>query len=149
VVINRPSTTAVSDALPEWRDQASEPPVVFIGGPVNPSAAICLASSSGSVDVDGTDGLRLLQQGLGIVDLERAPGDMPVALAGLRVFAGYAGWSPGQLEGEIEAGAWFVVDTMPGDVLSARPQRLWHDVLHRQPGTISAIANFPSELSQN
>jgi putative transcriptional regulator len=42
VVLNRPSTTDVEGALPEWAGLAASPPVVFVGGPVSPEAAICL-----------------------------------------------------------------------------------------------------------
>lgn len=144
VVLNRPSTTALGDALPEWGDRATEPPVLFIGGPVNPSAAIALADAVGD-----HEGWRPVRDRLGIIDLEHAPDDFTIRIDGLRVFAGYAGWSAGQLEGEINAGAWFVVDPSPGDVLSSSPERLWRDVLRRQRGTIAAIANFPADLSQN
>src|SRR5213596_3043067 len=52
VVLNRPSTTDVEGALPEWGRLAASPRVVFVGGPVSPEAAICLARTS-RADPDG------------------------------------------------------------------------------------------------
>jgi putative transcriptional regulator len=57
----------------------------------------------------------------------------------VRIFAGCAGWSPGQLETEITAGAWFVIDAFPHDVLAIDPIGLWADVLRRVgPETLAA-----------
>ena len=62
----------------------------------------------------------------------------------MRVFRGYAGWGPGQLEGEIEAGAWLVLDSEPGDVFSDDPDELWRTVLRRQPGRLAWLADAPT-----
>ena len=64
-------------------------------------------------------------------------------LAEVRVFAGYAGWDEGQLSGEIEEGAWFVVDARAGDSFTARPEGLWHDVLRRQPDPAPPVRRLP------
>ena len=55
----------------------------------------------------------------------------------MRVFAGYAGWGSGQLEGEIGEGAWYVVDAEPADAFTDDPEHLWRDVLARQPGELA------------
>ncbi len=65
------------------------------------------------------------------------------------MFVGYAGWSEGQLEGEIEAGAWFVVDSHPDDALSGQPDELWENVLRRQRGPVAMFANFPPNPAMN
>jgi len=67
----------------------------------------------------------------------------------VRVFAGYAGWGAGQLESEIDAGAWFVLARDAGDALAADPTGLWQQVLRRQGGVVAAMATFPAELSEN
>ena len=64
----------------------------------------------------------------GLLDGEVEPPD------GLRLFAGYSGWGPGQLEGEIAADAWFTVEAFDGDVFGPHPESLWRDVLRRQGG---------------
>ncbi|HEY0398309.1 MAG TPA: YqgE/AlgH family protein, partial [Acidimicrobiia bacterium] len=65
------------------------------------------------------------------------------------VFAGYAGWGPGQLEGEIDAGAWFVVVAESGDALSGDPAQLWKRVLRRQGGRLALVAAYPNEPNLN
>ena len=145
VVLNRPSSTPVSDALPQWQPIAADPAVVFVGGPVQVTAAICLATS----DEARVEGWQPLFGPLGTLDLERAPDELGVSIQALRVFAGFASWGPGQLEGEIEAGAWFVVDAAPGDALTDVPRKMWHEVLRRQRGALSQLAGFPLELSHN
>jgi putative transcriptional regulator len=151
VVLNRPSGTPLDDILPEWRAAASEPDVLFVGGPVSPEAVIALArGSGGSRDGDGDrEGWAPLFADLASVDVGRDPLDLGVPLDALRVFAGYAGWSPGQLEGEIEQGGWFVVDRDRDDPFTLQPGRLWGDVLRRQRGRVAMFANYPEDASAN
>jgi len=146
VVLNRPSAMAVADPLPQWVAHATEPAVVFVGGPVSPGSAICLAHATGEVE---REGWQPLFEGLGTVDLSRSPGELAGAIGDLRVFAGYAGWGPGQLEGEVEAGAWWVTRPAPGDALSTDPGTLWRAILRRGGGAIAAMATYPKELSVN
>ena len=145
VVLNRPSETDVAGALPEWARLAASPPVVFVGGPVNPEAAICLARVVGG-EADGW--LRLVGT-VGALDLSRDPELLVPAVDELRLFAGYAAWSQGQLEDEIEAGAWFVVDAEEGDALNDEPDSLWQRVLRRQRGRLAMFAAFPADPSTN
>jgi putative transcriptional regulator len=145
VVLNRPSELAVAEPLPQWEPFVVDPPVVFVGGPVAPSAAICLARARDETEIDAW---MPLFDGLGTVDLERHPADIPV-LERLRVFAGYAGWGPGQLEGEIGEGAWFVVDSDPDDALSTEPAGLWRTVLKRQGGDYALVSTFPPDPTLN
>jgi len=74
---------------------------------------------------------------------------LAAAVDEVRLFAGYAGWTRGQLEEEIEAGAWFVVDAMEGDVLNDDPDSLWQDVLRRQRGPVAMFAAYPEDPTQN
>jgi len=145
VVINRPSELSLAGPLPVCEPLAAEPGVVFVGGPVEPGAAICLAEVEGSSD----DGERW-QQVLGSVGtLDLSADEMMLRVQRLRVFAGYSGWGAGQLETELEAGAWFVADARPDDALSSAPARLWREVLHRQGGWLAGLANFPEDPSSN
>jgi putative transcriptional regulator len=154
IVLNRPTEAGVFEALPRWESLAAEPTVIFEGGPVAPTAAICLARAT-SVngeeisDPDADIGWKPLFAGLGTVDLERDPDDIGARVEKVRVFAGYAGWGAGQLDAEIEAGGWFVLDALPGDALSAEPVTLWEAVLRRQGGQLALLANFPSDPSLN
>lgn len=146
LVLNRPSETVVDDPLPQWRARATEPPVVFVGGPVSRSSAICLARSPREV---GANGWQPLFGRLGTLDLGLDPDDVSVTIDGLRIFAGYAGWGTGQLEAEIAAGAWFVLRAEPEDAFAPDPNGLWRRVLHRQRGVLAALANYPPDLAVN
>jgi putative transcriptional regulator len=145
VVLNRPSTTDVEGALPEWSRLAASPPVVFVGGPVSPEAAICLARTSGA----DPEGWVRLVGAVGALDLSRDPDLLVPAVDELRLFSGYAGWTRGQLEDEIEAGAWFVVDAVEGDVLDDEPDSLWPRVLRRQRGSLALFAAYPPDPTTN
>ncbi len=146
VVLNRPSETAVDETLPDWNPVVSDPNVVFVGGPVSPDAAIGLARAGST---DHTDGWAPLIGYLGTVDLGRSPVDLPVDVQNLRVFAGYAGWSGGQLDTEVEEGGWFVVDAAPDDVFTREPTGLWASVLRRQGGKLAMFASAPPHPSSN
>ncbi|MBW3664868.1 MAG: YqgE/AlgH family protein [Actinobacteria bacterium] len=140
VILNRPTEIEVVEALPVWYPIAAEPPVVFEGGPVEPSAVLALGRS----DVDADRGTwRRVTEDIGIVDLSIDPSTLD-GLVAVRVFAGYSGWAPGQLEGEIEAGGWFVLETRPDDPFVADPDGLWQDVLRRQGGVYVTASEDPS-----
>jgi putative transcriptional regulator len=149
VVLNRPTGLPVEEILDAWSDQAlaAPPAVVFRGGPVSPDAVIGLARTEAD-DVDASH-WRLVLAGVGTVDLAVAPGDQPVAVAGVRTFAGYAGWSPDQLEDELAEGAWIVLDALVTDVFTADADILWHDVLQRQGGKLALLASYPPHPSVN
>lgn len=140
VVLNRPSSVPSRQVVEPWAAAVTAPPVVFLGGPVNPDAIIAVGRRRG----DPPLGWQPITDPVGVVDLDADPGVVVPDLTGLRLFAGYAGWSPGQLEGEIDEGAWFVVDTEPDDAFTAEPDGLWRAVLRRQGGVFTTIAPNPS-----
>ena len=146
LVLNRPSETEVAEPLPEWDGVTALPSVIFVGGPVAQSAVIGLARCGASGQ---SPGWRPLGGGLGLVDLAEGPDDVDTAIDGLRLFAGYAGWGSHQLEAEIDAGAWWVVDAIPSDALSPDPERLWSAVLRRQRGRLAMHAHFPADPTVN
>lgn len=146
VVLNRPSDTPLAVALPSWGDAASEPAVVYAGGPVSVTSAVCLASRREGARPPGW---QPLGGTLGVLDLDADPDLVRPALEHLRVFAGYAGWAPGQLDAEVGEGAWLQLPARPDDAFSARPAQLWRDVLRRQPGELAFLAGYPEDPSLN
>lgn len=146
VILNRPSGAQFIDPLPDWYGFAAYPPVVFVGGPVGPGSAIGLARARRPED---TDGFNQVVGTVGTVDLSLDPDQLPVGIEEVRVFSGYAGWGAQQLEEEIEAGAWFVLDAEQDDALSTNPDGLWRSVLRRQRGRVALFANFPPDPTQN
>jgi putative transcriptional regulator len=146
VVLNRPSTTAVDELLPSWGPLAAEPAMVFVGGPVGAQGAIGLARGGSDTPAEGW---APVAGRLGTVDLARHPVDLPTPVEAVRVFSGHAGWGQGQLEAEIDEGAWVVLDAGPDDVACATPDRLWRAVLRRQGGKLAWLANVPLDPRTN
>ncbi len=151
VVLNRPSNTPVDDPFPGWDRAATAPGVIFVGGPVQQSMIIALARPRDGAELDGSWQVLLDEPGarLATVDLRRHPIDVAPALDKVRVFAGYAGWSPDQLESEIALGAWWVVAPEPQDPFTPEPERLWREVLRRQGGRLALFALCPDDPSMN
>lgn len=148
VVINRPSIEALDEPLDRWIDLQSAPSSVFSGGPVEENALIALADTKEPLE-DDDGSLAPISGTIASADLTADPAIVAAAVNGVRVFRGYAGWGPGQLDGEIDAGAWLVLDSQPGDVFSDEPDNLWRSVLRRQPGRLAWLANAPDDLSFN
>jgi putative transcriptional regulator len=90
-----------------------------------------------------------MSAGLATVDLERTPESIGEGVSVSRIFAGHAGWGPGQLEGELMVPGWIVVDAEDGDAFTDDPDGLWRAVLGRQPGRLGWLANFPDSLMSN
>lgn len=146
VVLNRPSGLDLVGNLSAWEGVLAPPVELFTGGPVGRNVAIGLARS----DSTGTGpGWAPLFPGLGTVELGRPPADLTVPVEAVRIFLGYAGWGSRQLEAEIEAGAWLVVDSEPDDAVSTEPLGLWSVVLGRQPGSVSWLARYPEDPNLN
>jgi putative transcriptional regulator len=150
VVINRPGGAPLSDVVPPVADLASSPAVLFAGGPVEPQAAIALGMvSSAAVTTGAAPGWRPVVHPVVTVDLDSDPAVLAGSLRELRVFAGYAGWSRGQLEAEVAEGAWYVVESLPLDAFDSDPDQLWSAVLRRQPWPMSLVATCPADPRLN
>ncbi|MEU8886922.1 YqgE/AlgH family protein [Streptomyces sp. NPDC048442] len=145
VVLNRPTAVGVDQILAPWAELAGAPGVVFRGGPVSMDSALGVAVVPGADPM----GWRRVHGAIGLVDLDAPPELLAAALGSLRIFAGYAGWGPGQLEDELTDGAWYVVESEPGDVSSPEPEGLWRAVLRRQRSGLAMIATYPDDPSLN
>ncbi len=138
VVLNRASQSEVSEAVPALAELADTGEVVRVGGPVAPQAVVAL----GEFD-DPSEASTPVVGALGVVDPD-LPHD---SLRRLRVYAGYAGWAPGQLEGEIEQDAWIVESASPEDPF--REGDLWTTALQRKGGGYALMATMPADPSLN
>lgn len=147
VVLNRATEVPVAEVLGDWGMLAGEPAVLFEGGPVQPEAAIALGWMRSEEGIP--DSFKPFSGRLGTLDLGADPESLASRLDGMRVFAGYASWGPGQLDDEIEEGAWMVFDSLPSDPFASRPEDLWSMVWHRQGGLLAAVATFPADPSHN
>lgn len=148
VVINRPSNETLADPLDRWDELQARPAGVFHGGPVEPDALIALALAKEPI-IESTDELSPVAGLVASADLTTDPAFVAARVDAIRVFRGYAGWGPGQLEGEIDSGSWVVVDAEPDDVFDGDPDELWRSVLRRQGGRLAWLAEAPDDLSTN
>jgi len=147
LILNRPLNADVDSVLPGWQEHVTTPDCVFQGGPVSLDTALALASST--EQDDESLGIRSLFGEMCLVDLDAPPPIVAPVVTALRIYAGYAGWAAGQLEGEIEAGMWFVVDALTTDAFSGDPGELWARVLRRQRNSLAFVANFPADPDVN
>ena len=148
VVLNRPGQHDVAELLGAWAPLAAPPAVVFGGGPVEREAVIGLARAVAPATPASEHWAPVLDQ-LGTVDLSADPDEIQPHPDAVRLFAGYAGWGPGQLENELAAGAWVVADLVLDDAFHADPVELWRAVLRRQGGRMAWLANYPDDPSLN
>jgi putative transcriptional regulator len=137
LILNRPSETTVGEAVPELGERIGEEHLVHVGGPVQPNAVTAMGEHA-----DPSEATKLIVGTVGMVDL-----DDPPELARLRVFAGYAGWGGGQLDGELEQEAWIVEDAHPDDPFGEGD--LWSRALSRKGGEFALLARMPPDPSVN
>jgi putative transcriptional regulator len=138
VVLNRSSETSVAEAVPALAGLVEEEELVRVGGPVAPQAVVALGDFE-DVSEAGTS----VVEGVGTLDPEAAND----SLRRLRVYAGYAGWDAGQLDAEIEQGAWIVASAEPEDPF--REGDIWSDALRRKGGGYRLLATMPADPSLN
>ena len=144
VVLNRPSETAVAHAVPDLSDVVPPDDPVFIGGPVSPGSVIALAEYRDPGTVEST-----ICGSIAPVEFGTAPDELVEQVTRARAFAGYAGWGPGQLEGEIEEEAWITQPAKADDVFFGDPDRLWAAVLDRMGDQYRLLARMPDDPRLN
>lgn len=144
LVLNRPAEATVAEAVPGLAPLVDEDAPVFIGGPVDKQALLVLAEFD-----DLNEAAERIFEDVGFVrgdtDITRAAGTIRRA----RVFAGYAGWTAGQLDEELAADGWIVAQATPEDVFADNVE-LWSSVLRRQGGAFfELLATMPHDPSLN
>ncbi len=133
LIVNRPSEVKLSHALPDLDGRLRSEQPVWVGGPVSPTAMRMLFRSAERFDeservvedVQVSGSRELLQSIVGKKGRRAIP---------FKVFAGYAGWAPGQLDHEIARGDWHVVEGEAGLVFAAEPFKIWQRLAPVAPG---------------
>jgi putative transcriptional regulator len=143
IVLNRPSAAPVEAVVPELAEIANGEPV-YVGGPVQPEALVLLADF-----IDRAAAAWIVVADVGLASADVGLEDLAEAVRRGRVYAGYSGWGPGQLEAEMEVDSWIVEPPMPAELFPEDPATLWSDVLARKGGQYALIARMPADPSQN
>ena len=142
LVLSRPSELRIAEAVPDLGYLPYSDEVVYIGGPVQPEAVAVLVELDepleGSEPIVGN--VVYMPPGADVDELHASRA---------RVFAGYSGWGPGQLERELDEPAWIVAPALPADVFASDPDELWRTVLQRKGKKFALIAMMPYDPGLN
>jgi putative transcriptional regulator len=137
LVVNRPGEVPVSELLAGVKDARNRKDVAFDGGPVEPMSVLALLRTRngprGAQRVSGDIWAILDQNLLEDALVEHKSSDE------LRFYVGYAGWGPGQLEAEMEAGAWRVVRGGADTVFDSKPDSLWDRIVRNLDVTFAKL----------
>jgi putative transcriptional regulator len=145
LVLNRPATTLVDEAVPDLAWLAEGEERVWVGGPVAETAVIVLAEWD-HPELAGA----IVEGDLGFVGADAdEPEQLDGAIRRARVFAGHAGWGPGQLEEELAEEAWIVEPPVRDEIFCADPDTLWAAVLRRKGSRYALLATMPPDPSVN
>lgn len=142
-VLNRPSELIAGEAADELARLPLPDPRIYHGGPVQPGA-IAVIGEYEQADFAGN----LVFESVGML----GAGPDGVVLEGVtraKVFSGYAGWGPGQLEGELDEGAWVIEDPRVEDVFTRDPEHLWRDALRRKGGEFVMLSTMSADPTAN
>jgi putative transcriptional regulator len=144
LVLNRPSTVTVLEAVPQLERAVGDGERVYVGGPVQPTSIVFLAEF-----LDPSPAGLLVLGRIGFPAPDASVEELIEATGRGRVFAGYAGWGEGQLDAEIEQGDWIADAALPEDVFTDVPQELWSSTLTRKGGSYALLARMPRDPSVN
>ena len=145
LVLNRPTGKNVGETLAANLAEPLKAQELFLGGPVQPQALSYLHSDAFLPDANVIPNLALDHSLENLMDL----GDSFSTTQKLKVFAGYAGWSPGQLDNEMKRDTWLTHPASLDLVFTERADQLWSLILKEKGWKYRLIAQQPEDLSQN
>ena len=143
VVLNRALDVTVEESVPALSDLVPAGELLFQGGPVQPASPVLLAEFTHPelVDVPVFGSVGFL-----VGEVSR---DIKPSILRARVFAGYSGWAPGQLDAEMTADAWIIEPAREDDVFTDAPASLWRRVLERKGPEYRQLSRMPYDPSMN
>lgn len=144
LVLNRPGELIVGEAAPELAELAGDEALIGSGGPVQTDALLVLAE----FDDASLAGISVVEN-VGLVGDGSEVEDLVDTTSRVRIFAGYAGWGPGQLDAELEREDWFVAPAGVDDIFNPDADELWGRVLARKGGHFALVAKMPIDPSVN
>ena len=145
LVLNRATGNTVGETIVADLPDSLKSCPLFLGGPVQPSALSFLHTDSFIPEANVMPNLSLSHSLDALVDL----GESFSATRKLKMFAGYAGWSPGQLEDEMKRNAWLTHPASLELVFDTDPGQLWQSILNKKGWKYKLLAQMPEDLSRN
>jgi len=146
LVLNRSTNNKAGEVILADLPSSLKEQNLFLGGPVQPTALSFLHSDSFIPDGTVMPNLNLGHSLDSLVEI----GESFAPAKKVKLFAGYAGWSPGQLEGEMKRKAWLTFPASLELIFDTPPEELWREILNRKGGWKNRIlAQSPDDLSWN
>lgn len=145
LVLSRASETKVGDALPSNLPDSLQLQPLFIGGPVQPTALSYLIAGE---SLKYANVLPDLELGHSLDTLIELADDHAISRQ-IRVFAGYSGWSAGQLEAEMKRDAWLCHPGSLDWIFHDDPAHIWQMIMRQKSWKQRLIAESPEDLSWN
>ena len=148
-VILSQQSILLCNVLPDWELFCSKPATFFIGGPVEPQAAVGLARIKPGTNWGDPKKGQHIEGRTYLVNLDANLKETLYTLESFRIYVGYSAWVPGQLDNELERGDWFVTNSLPQDFGTDNKTDLYAQVLHRQEWPINLYASRPIDPKLN
>jgi len=145
LVLNRAAGSNAGDMIVADLPEPLRASPLFLGGPVQPSALSFLLSDAFIADANVMPNLSLGHSLDALIEL----GESFSSTQRVKMFAGYAGWSPGQLEEEIKRDAWLTHPASLDLIFDVSPNQLWQKILRQKGWQYRLLAQMPEDLSLN
>ena len=145
LVLNRATGNKVGEMIVAELPDSLKACPLFLGGPVQPSALSYLHSDAFVPDGNVIPNLNLGHSLETLIEI----GESSSPTRKIRLFAGYAGWSPGQLEDEMKRKAWLTHPASLDLVFDSDPDKLWKKILSQKGWQYKLLAQMPEDLSRN
>ncbi|HEX9758016.1 MAG TPA: YqgE/AlgH family protein [Nitrospiria bacterium] len=129
VIVNRPASMRLFQVLPDIEELKDRSDILYVGGPVSPQSLVLLLKSQ-----------HLFDSSYHVMDDIYFSGEVDTLLKVItkadpedtfRVYSGYSGWAPGQLDGELARGVWRVLQGVSGDIFNEEPESVWEKMIRR------------------
>jgi putative transcriptional regulator len=145
LVLNRSTPTKVGETIVADLPDSLKACPLFLGGPVEPTALSYLHSDAFIPDANVLPNLSLGHSLDALVEI----GESFSPDRKIRIFAGYAGWSPGQLEKEMQRNAWLTHPASLELVFDTPPEHLWSKILRQKGWKYRLLSEMPEDPSLN
>src|SRR5262245_24455230 len=138
VIVNRPLPRLLSEVFPNQPALKGRKDVLFVGGPVSPDRVLFLVRTAKPPEraVHVLKNVYFTMDGAWVDELLQRTSPARV----LRVFAGYSGWAPGQLQNELQRGDWYVLPADADTIFEKEVSRIWSELVQRAMARPAGLA---------
>lgn len=145
LILNRSISMHLADVVEDMSDYEGP---LSVGGPVQPNTLHVLHRFGGRVG-EAIEVQQDLFWGGDFDEIQKIVQSGEISSQDIRFFLGYAGWSPGQLDAEIEQDGWILTPVVNSYVFEVDPEDLWKKILRTMGGEYALLSNFPDDPRMN